>query len=139
VVFLLDTNAFSDLMRRDARVEARLDALSSDTDVVVLCAIVTGEVCFGLDRMPEGKRRRELEERSRELFSLFPCEPVTEAAGRLYASIKLKQQRKGWSLDENDLWVAATALALGATLVTRDSDLQAVDGLAVADWTKAAP
>ena len=28
---------------------------------------------------------------------------------------------------ENDLWIAATALALGATLVTRDTDFQSVD------------
>jgi len=30
--------------------------------------------------------------------------------------VKLAQQRRGLSLDENDLWMAATALALGATL-----------------------
>jgi predicted nucleic acid-binding protein len=34
-------------------------------------------------------------------------------------------------MDENDLWVAATALALGATLVSRDRDFEGVDGLRV--------
>ena len=39
-------------------------------------------------------------------------------------------------MDENDLWIAATALALGATLVTRDSDFSGTPGLVIEDWTK---
>jgi predicted nucleic acid-binding protein len=46
-------------------------------------------------------------------------------------SHKLSRQQHGLTLDENDLWVAATALALGATLVGRDSDFASIDGLAV--------
>ena len=34
-------------------------------------------------------------------------------------------------IDENDRWIAATALALGATLVTRDGDFAGIGGLAV--------
>jgi predicted nucleic acid-binding protein len=30
---------------------------------------------------------------------------------------------------ENDLWISATALAIGATLVSRDSDFRAIEGL----------
>ena len=39
------------------------------------------------------------------------------------------------SLDENDLWIAATALSVGAVLVTMDSDFRRVDGLRMEDWT----
>ena len=56
-------------------------------------------------------------------------------AGDHYANIKLTRQRKGLTLDENDLRIAATALALSATLVTRDSDFQKIEELAVNDWT----
>ena len=59
------------------------------------------------------------------------CEPVPENAADFYASVKLARQQRGLTLDENDLWVAATALALGATLVSRDSDFAGIDGLAV--------
>ena len=34
-------------------------------------------------------------------------------------------------LDENDLWIAATALVMNATLVTRDGDFRAIEGLAL--------
>jgi predicted nucleic acid-binding protein len=60
---------------------------------------------------------------------------VPEAAGDYYATVKLNRQRKGLALDENDLWIAATALALSAVLVSRDSDFQHIDGLTVEDWT----
>ena len=36
-------------------------------------------------------------------------------------------------LDENDLWIAATALSLGATLVSRDSDFRAIEDLALVE------
>jgi predicted nucleic acid-binding protein len=45
--------------------------------------------------------------------------------------VVLARQQRGLTLDENDLWVAATALALGATLVSRDNDFAGIDGLAV--------
>jgi predicted nucleic acid-binding protein len=42
---------------------------------------------------------------------------------------------RGLVLDENDLWIAATAFALDAVLLTRDSDFQQIEGLSVSDWT----
>ena len=42
----------------------------------------------------------------------------------------------GTPLDENDLWIAATARALEAVVVTTDSDFQRVSGLQTADWTQ---
>jgi predicted nucleic acid-binding protein len=61
----------------------------------------------------------------------LPCEPIPLGAGDLYASVKLAQQRRGLPLDENDLWTAATALAIGATLVSRDRDFEGIEALAV--------
>jgi predicted nucleic acid-binding protein len=52
-------------------------------------------------------------------------------AGDVYAGLKNSQQRCGKSLDENDLWMAATALASGAKLVTRDGDFEGIGGLGV--------
>jgi predicted nucleic acid-binding protein len=59
------------------------------------------------------------------------CEPIPERAGDFYAAVKLARQQRGRALDENDLWVAATALVLGAALVTRDSDFGGIGGLPV--------
>ena len=107
-----------------------LSSVSAD-DRVVICTIVRGEILFGLERLPQGRRRAELEQKAQSLFGVLPCEPIPPAAGDFYASVKLAQQRRGLPLDENDLWMAATALAINATLVSRDRDFQGVERLAV--------
>jgi tRNA(fMet)-specific endonuclease VapC len=130
VIFLLDTNAISALMREDGRMGSWLSPVRTD-DRVVPCAIVRGEVLFGLARMALGRRRAELEGKARKLFDALPCEPVPPGAGDHYASVKLAQQRRGLSLEENDLWIAGTALAAGATLVSSDSDFARINSLVV--------
>ena len=66
-------------------------------------------------------------------LAILPCEPIPAAAGDRYANVKVSQQRRGLPLDENDLWIAATALAMDAALVSRDSGFQAIEGLAVVE------
>jgi predicted nucleic acid-binding protein len=39
-------------------------------------------------------------------------------------------------MDDNDLWIAATALHLGAILVSRDKMFAYVPGLQVVDWNQ---
>jgi tRNA(fMet)-specific endonuclease VapC len=134
MIFLLDTNIFSDLMREDSLVDARLKGCSVN-DRVIICPIVRGEILFGIERLQAGKRRRRLHSMANLLFSKIPCEAIPESAGDHYSTIKLTCQQKGLSMGENDLWVAATALAYGATLVTRDPDFQSVDRLLTVDWS----
>lgn len=117
MTFLLDTTAFSDLMREHPKVDARLASVSS-THRVAICSVIRGEIRYGIERLPQGKRRQELENKAAKLFAILPCEVVPEAAGDHYAGVKLTRQWKGLALDENDLWIAATALALGAVLIS---------------------
>jgi predicted nucleic acid-binding protein len=134
MIFLLDTTALSDLMREHVGMMQRL-ARTSATDRVVVCSIVRGEILFGIERLPEGNRRTHLADKASRVFAAVRCEAVPKEAGDHYARIKVVSQRKGLVLDENDLWIAATALSLAATLVSRDSDFWRVDGLNVVDWT----
>jgi len=130
--YLLDTNVMSGLMREDARLESWLSSIGVD-DRVVICSITRGEILFGLERLAQGRRRTELEEKALQFFEVLPCEPIPPAAGDRYASVKDSQQRRGLPSDENDLWIAATTLAINATLVSRDSDFQRIEGLALVE------
>jgi predicted nucleic acid-binding protein len=134
MIFLLDSNAFSDLMRKNPGIEARLAALGAN-DKVVICPIVRGEILYGIARLPQGRRRENLTKQATLLFATIACAPIPEPAADAYAEIKLSRERHGLRLDENDLWIAATVSALGATLVTRDRDFGTVAGLMTVDWT----
>lgn len=132
-VFLLDTNAVSDLMRDHRKVRARAAARSADR--VVICTIVRGEVLHGIELLPPGRRRADLEAKAAAILATLPCEAVPAPVADHYARVKRECRSAGTALDENDLWIAATALALGAVLISRDRDFSRVPGLAVEDWT----
>ena len=117
-------------MRSEARMEDWLSSVGPD-DNVSTCVITRGEVLFGIERLAAGRRRTELEDKANRLFTVIPCEAIPVAAGDRYASLKREQQRRGLPLDENDLWIAATALALNATLVSSDGDFQLIGKLAM--------
>ena len=135
MTYLWDTTTFSALMRRDAKVRARVAALTA-ADRVVICTSTRGEVLYGLARLPEGKRRSALEAEAMAVLGQLVCLAVPEAAADQYASSKGETERKGTPLDENDLWIAATARVLEAVVVTTDSDFQRVSGLQTEDWTQ---
>ena len=103
--------------------EVRMAALS-DQDDVIICPVVRGEILYGIARLPLGKRRTDLQSKANTLFASLPCEVIAEAAGDHYANVKIASHSRGLGLDENDLWLAATALATGAVLVTRDNYFQ---------------
>ena len=48
MMFLLDTNAFSDLMRKHSKLDARMSSLAP-ADRVVICTVVRGEFVMALN------------------------------------------------------------------------------------------
>ena len=122
-------------MKDIPEVKERLNSLT-ELDYPFTCPIVKGEILFGIARLPVGKRRRDLEQKANELFAAVPCDSIPEDVGDTYAQIKIASQQQGTPLDECDLWIAATALALDAILVTSDSDYQRITEvrLRLEDW-----
>ncbi|MDE0323264.1 MAG: type II toxin-antitoxin system VapC family toxin [Candidatus Poribacteria bacterium] len=133
--YLLDTSTCSLLMQDNSRVKGRLDSLT-ESDYHFTCPIVKGEILFGIGRLPDGKRRQDLEQRADELFATVTCDPIPHTVAPVYAQIKTALQEQGTSLGECDLWIAATALALDAILVASDSDYERIIelGLRLEDW-----
>jgi tRNA(fMet)-specific endonuclease VapC len=134
--YLLETSTCSLLMEENPRVKGRLDSLA-ESDYPFTCPIVRGEILFGIVRPPAGKRRQDLEQKANEIFVEIPCGPIPQDVGDTYAQLKVAAQQQGTPLDECDLWIAATALALDAILVASDSDfgrIQGLFGLRLEDW-----
>ena len=126
--YLVETSTCSYLMAHHTRVKDRLTS-AQVTDYLFTCPIVRGEILFGIELLPVGRRRQSLENQANNLFSGLICDPIPENAGDFYAKIKRAAQELGTPLDKCDLWIAGTALALDAVLVTSDSDFHRVQGL----------
>jgi tRNA(fMet)-specific endonuclease VapC len=128
---LLDTNAVSDLMRDHPKVKARV---GSHLDPVATSVMVVGEIRYGLNRLPTGNKRRNLEARAQSILALLTIESVTEPIANAYGHLKASLESQGLTLDDNDLWIAATALTLGYLVVSRDKIFAHVPGLQAEDW-----
>jgi predicted nucleic acid-binding protein len=131
-VGVLDTNAVSDLMRDHPKVKARAAA---HPEPIISSAIVAGEIRHGLERLPQGKKRSELEAHAQAVFARIQVQPATEAIADIYGRLKAELERQGITLSDNDLWVAATTIAHGGLLVTRDKGFSQIPGLQVEDWS----
>lgn len=132
MIYLLYTNAVSDLMKSHPLLNRRMDEVAP-TDKVITVVIVVGEILYGLERLPLGKRRAALEGAAKEVLTALTSIAVPTDASSHYAKTKTELTSRGLALDENDLWIAATALSVGATLV--DTDFANVTGLTVQNWT----
>jgi predicted nucleic acid-binding protein len=69
VIYLLDTNAISALMRADIRMAAWLSSIGTN-DHLAMCTISRGEILFGLEKLVPGRRRTELEGKAGKLFAI---------------------------------------------------------------------
>ena len=121
---LPDTNAVVAFFRGDRGVVDALDA----ADEVVLAAIVLGELTYGAlnsHKVDENLGRIE------RLRSRCHFAPVDEDVVREYGRIRLALKRRGRPIPENDIWIAATAVAYGALVITNDEHFDAIEGLAV--------
>jgi tRNA(fMet)-specific endonuclease VapC len=94
--------------------------------------IVRAELLYGVEKSVHKERNRELLD---NFLSVFEWVPFSGEAVDCYARIRADLESCGEPIGPNDLIVAATALSIGATLVTRKTrEFARVKGLKIADW-----
>jgi toxin FitB len=122
-MILLDTNVISEPMTLKPSPHVMSWIGSQTPGELWTCTIVVAEIFSGIDLMPAGKRQRELREKAEFMFSaLFPNRIFSfdQEAARRYGLVLSRRRASGKPVDEMDALIAATALANGATLATRN-------------------
>lgn len=129
--YLLDTNICIYIKNnRPAEVLARFSKLPQGK--VVMSAITYGELCFGAEKSTKAKESRQI---LTQLIALIPVLALDEAASIQYGKIRQNLQAQGKLIGNNDLWIAAHALASKLILVTNNvSEFDQVPGLKVENW-----
>jgi predicted nucleic acid-binding protein len=121
--YLLDTNVPSEYSRPrpDMRVLAWLR--SQPASSLYVSAVTIGEIRRGLDLLPSGQKKLDLETWYRTTLPLWFGErvlPVSRTVAERWGALDAQCQRKGTPLNTADGMIAATALEHDLKLVTRN-------------------
>lgn len=135
-MILLDTNiCIYAITRRSVSIVRRLAQRAARGDVVCVSAITIAELEYGIARSQQAERNRY----ALDGF-LTPLEVLAfdGDAPRHYGDIRHSLEIRGTSIGPNDLFIAAHARSLDATLITNNADEFArVPGLAIDNWADA--
>lgn len=98
-----------------------------------ISVIAYGELLYGAAKSAQ---RQLALERLHELVQVLPALPLPQNAAETYGTIRAELETKGEMIGNNDLWIAAHALASGLILVTNnEKEFRRVRGLKVQNWT----
>ncbi len=130
-MILVDTNVWSEAFRPTPDATVRKWA-QANADRLWLSTIVAGELLAGVELLPVGRRRTTIEQGYGDLLETYRdrIAPFDLDAARHFAVVLALQARAGRNPDTADVQIAATALARGMSLATRNT--RHFDGLGLA-------
>lgn len=138
-MIVLDTNVISELFRQrpNARVIAWLDSLTAD---VAITTITLAELLAGVRRLPEGRRRDDLEAALRATLAPYrgtrSLLTFDEDAAEEYAEVLVARERSGLPISTADAQIAAICRASGAICATRNEKDFAETGIEIVNpWS----
>lgn len=120
---VLDTNAYCDFA--EGRPQT-VEILATHNESIFLPAVVLGELHYGFMK---GSQQLFNEEKLVQVINLLQIEiiDITANVARKYGKIYLSLVRKGKKIPINDVWIAASCMDIGGTLLTRDRHFQFID------------
>ena len=131
MIYMLDTNIISYVIKnRDYTLVDKFEKMAVDS-VLSVSSITVAELFYGVKK----KQSQRLEVAVREF--LLPLEKLSfdDNAALHYGEIRAGLESKGKIIGANDLFIAAHAKSLNATLVTNNTkEFKRVEGLEIENW-----
>lgn len=121
---LMDTNVIVRVLNGDRELVSKL----SQIEELCSCSVVLGELLYGAEK---SQRSEQNKQKAKSICSSFPLLTVTDSVAEVYGTIKKDLQAHGHIIPENDMWIAATALANGKTVITQDKHFDQIPNLTV--------
>ena len=120
--YLLDTNIVIALFAEDDSIQ---DRVNQAEEIFIPC-IVIGELYYGAYKSKNTKANlKKLGDFSAENVVLG----IDMVTAKLYAEIKIKLQKIGITIPENDVWISAIAQVNQLILVSRDEHFKEIKEL----------
>ena len=132
-MLMLDTNVVSELMKDKPSEQVQRWFTHQESDDLCISVITIGEIVYGFHMMPEGRKKERLSSWFEVKFLEWIGDriyPIGESIMRDWAQLKANSR----TLPVIDSLLAATAIAAGATLVTRNTKgFEGIAGLSIAN------
>jgi predicted nucleic acid-binding protein len=122
-MILLDTNVISALMRRVIEPPVAASLRKQRPERLCTSSVCEEEIRFGILRLPPGRRRDELEQAFRTFLDGSLANrimPFDSFCAKASAVTRARLAATGMTIARPDITIAATALAHGATMATRN-------------------
>jgi predicted nucleic acid-binding protein len=121
-MIVVDTNVASELMRPSPSPLVRSWAEEQPAAELRTTAITVAEIRYGIERLPEGRRKERFLAAADDVFTSFSefVIPFDAEAAACYALIVAHRDRVGLPIDGFDAQIAAICRINGAVLATRN-------------------
>ena len=123
--WLLDTNVLSELRRPRPETKVVTFVAAQPLDLLYVSDVTLAEIRFGIELVSEASKRAELSDwLTHKLRPMFDQRilPVSEDIVFKWRLLVEQGRKKGLTYSQPDLFIAATALHHGLTVVSRDAD-----------------
>ena len=117
--FLVDANVLSEATKAvpDPLV---VDWFRRNERLLAVDPVILGEIRFGILLLPDGRRRRKLEDWFNKVVRRIECLAWDARTGGRWAELLARTRREGRTMAVRDSLIAATALTYSLTLATRN-------------------
>lgn len=129
--YLLDTNIFSYVFKKNVNVNKKLREVTRTGNEVFTSCITYYEVQRGLLAVNATKQLADFHQFCADYEVLFLDDTdIIEKAYKIQDDFKIR----GRAIQDADVLIAATAITLNLVLVSNNSDLLRVEGLSLENW-----
>ena len=123
-MIVLDTNVVSELMRPQPASSVLAWVNAQPADQLWLCSLVVAELLYGVGRLPDGARKRQLANAVEAMvLDDFAGRtlPFDLEAAATYAQLVVQREKTGQTIGMADAQIGAICAVHGATLATRNT------------------
>ena len=121
-MIVVDTDVTSELMRPSPSTAVAAWVRARPAAELRMTSITLAEVLYGIERLPDGRRKDVLKTAAQDVFSAFAEHLLAfdARAAREYAELVSSRERAGAPIDGFDAQIAAICRVHGAILATRN-------------------
>ncbi len=122
-MIIIDTNIISEMMKTSPNLKVISWIDKQDATLLYITTITIAEIAYGINVLPEGNRRRSLEDSFyKALEAAFKHRILSfdEAAAHLYGKVMGQRKLRGRPLSMPDGQIAAIALMNNFSIATRN-------------------